>query len=110
MGLDLASRTDLAAMAIAFPSRDAENGRTTYAVFARCYLNEAAVAEARSRYGRGRTSEGSRGFFERSDLWLADNQRANRLTTASAAWTSGPRSNLSCREIGTNGHEAGATR
>jgi len=48
LGLDLASRTDLAAMALAFPSRDADSGRTTYAVFARCYLNEAAVAEARN--------------------------------------------------------------
>jgi phage terminase large subunit-like protein len=48
LGLDLASRTDLAAMALVFPSRDVETGRTTYAVFARCYLNEAAVAEARN--------------------------------------------------------------
>ena len=48
LGLDLASRTDLAAMAIVFPSRDTETGRSTYAVFARCYLNEAAVAEARN--------------------------------------------------------------
>jgi len=48
LGLDLASRTDLAAMALVFPSSDADSGRTTYAVFARCYLNEAAVAEARN--------------------------------------------------------------
>ena len=33
LGLDLASRTDLAAMALAFPVRDAETGRTTYVVF-----------------------------------------------------------------------------
>jgi phage terminase large subunit-like protein len=48
LGLDLASRTDLAAMALVFPNRDTDTGRTTYAVFARCYLNEAAVAEARN--------------------------------------------------------------
>ncbi len=35
-------------MALVFPSQDLETGRTTYAVFARCYLNEAAVAEARN--------------------------------------------------------------
>jgi phage terminase large subunit-like protein len=35
-------------MALVFASRDVETGRTTYAVFARCYLNEAAVAEARN--------------------------------------------------------------
>ena len=47
IGLDLARKTDLAAMAIVFPSRDAE-GRTTYHAFARCYLNETAVLEARN--------------------------------------------------------------
>jgi phage terminase large subunit-like protein len=43
VGLDLASRTDLAAIALVFPEPD---GR--YAVFARCYLNEQAVLEARN--------------------------------------------------------------
>jgi phage terminase large subunit-like protein len=47
LGLDLARKTDLAAMAIVFPSRD-EEGRPTYAAFARCYLNESAVLEARN--------------------------------------------------------------
>lgn len=47
LGLDPASRTDLAAMALVFPSKDVDTGRTTYAVFSRCYLNEAAV-EARN--------------------------------------------------------------
>lgn len=47
LGLDLASRTDLAAVALVFPSKDADTGRITYTVFARSYLNEAAVAEAR---------------------------------------------------------------
>ena len=35
-------------MTVVFPSRDADTGRTTYVVFARCYLNEAAAAEARN--------------------------------------------------------------
>ncbi len=48
IGLDLVSRTSLAAMALVFPSSDAETGRSTYAVFAGCYLNESAVAEARN--------------------------------------------------------------
>jgi phage terminase large subunit-like protein len=42
IALDLASKTDLAAVAIVFP--DGSN----YAVFARCYLNEQAVLEARN--------------------------------------------------------------
>jgi Ca2+/Na+ antiporter len=48
LGLEFASRTDLAAMALVFPSKDAKTGRATYAVFARCYMSEAAVAEARN--------------------------------------------------------------
>src|SRR4051812_14940856 len=47
IGLDLARKTDLAAMAIVFPGRDDE-GRATYTAFSRCYLNEAAVLEARN--------------------------------------------------------------
>ncbi len=47
VGLDLERKTDLAAMAIVFPGRDAE-GRSTYHAFARCYLNESAVMEARN--------------------------------------------------------------
>jgi phage terminase large subunit-like protein len=48
LGLDLASRTDLAALAIVFPERDLATGKATYTAFARCYLNEAAVMEARN--------------------------------------------------------------
>jgi len=48
LGLDLASRTDLAALALVFPQSCPETGKTTYAVFARCYLNEEAVLEARN--------------------------------------------------------------
>ena len=48
LGLDLASRTDLAAVALVFPDRDPETGKARYAAFARCYLNEAAVLEARN--------------------------------------------------------------
>jgi phage terminase large subunit-like protein len=47
IGLDLARKTDLAAMAIVFPGRD-EDGKPTYTAFARCYLNESAVVEARN--------------------------------------------------------------
>src|SRR3712207_3021498 len=47
IGLDLARKTDLAAMAIVFPGHDDE-GRSTYHAFARCYLNESAVMEARN--------------------------------------------------------------
>ncbi|WP_431266894.1 terminase TerL endonuclease subunit [Dankookia sp. P2] len=48
LGLDLASRTDLAALSLVFPSLDPATGKTTYAAFARCYLNEEAVLEARN--------------------------------------------------------------
>jgi phage terminase large subunit-like protein len=48
LGLDLASRTDLAALALIFPTQNLETGRTTYTAFARCYINEAAVREARN--------------------------------------------------------------
>ncbi len=47
LGLDLASKTDLAALAVCFPRRD-EKGDMRYQVFARCFLNEAAVTEARN--------------------------------------------------------------
>lgn len=43
IALDLASKTDLAAIALLFPEPD---GR--YAAFTQCYLNRAAVAEARN--------------------------------------------------------------
>jgi phage terminase large subunit-like protein len=42
LALDLASKTDLAALAIVFP-----DGANDYVAFTRCYLNEAAVLEAR---------------------------------------------------------------
>jgi phage terminase large subunit-like protein len=45
---DLASRTDLAALAIVFPTRDPDTGKTRYTAFARCCLNEAAIMEARN--------------------------------------------------------------
>jgi phage terminase large subunit-like protein len=48
LGLDLASRTDLAALALVFPRQDPETGKVTYTAFARCFLNEAAVLEARN--------------------------------------------------------------
>ena len=48
LGLGLASRTGLAALALVFPRTCRETGKTTYAVFALCYPNEEAVLEARN--------------------------------------------------------------
>src|SRR4051794_25125176 len=58
IALDLASRTDLAALAIVFSREDAETGRTTYTVFARCYVNDAAVIEARNPSYPGWAADG----------------------------------------------------
>ena len=57
LGLDLASKTDIAALSIVFPSRAAEM-KLRYAVFARCYLNEAAVMEARNASYPGWAADG----------------------------------------------------
>ncbi len=46
MALDLATRSDLAALALSFPTAEAD-GRITYKVFCRCYLPEAAVMEGK---------------------------------------------------------------
>ena len=48
VALDLASRTDLAALAIMFPTQERETGKMQYTAFARCYVNDAAVMEARN--------------------------------------------------------------
>jgi phage terminase large subunit-like protein len=53
MAIDLASRTDLAALAMVFCLPD-----NSYAVFARCYLNDAAVLEARNASYPGWAAEG----------------------------------------------------
>ncbi len=47
IAVDLASKTDLASVSITFPSVDSD-GRNIYTTFNRCYLNEAAVMEARN--------------------------------------------------------------
>lgn len=52
IALDLASKTDLAALAIVFPDGD------TYTAFSRCYLNEAAVMEARNASYPGWAADG----------------------------------------------------
>jgi phage terminase large subunit-like protein len=52
IALDLASKTDLAAVAIVFPEGE------TYTAFSRCYLNEAAVLEARNASYPGWANEG----------------------------------------------------
>jgi phage terminase large subunit-like protein len=57
LALDLASKTDLAALAIIFPSTTKE-GATHYTVFCRCYLNESAVLEARNPSYPGWANEG----------------------------------------------------
>ena len=48
LALDLASHTDFAPLAILFPQQDPETGKTLYTGFARCYVNHAAVIEARN--------------------------------------------------------------
>jgi phage terminase large subunit-like protein len=50
LGVDLASRADLAAVVAVFPERVTADGRDSllFTVFSRCYLNEAAVMEARN--------------------------------------------------------------
>lgn len=47
IGLDLASKTDIAALAIVFHRAD-DDGKLRYRIFCRCYLNDAAVMEARN--------------------------------------------------------------
>ncbi|MFZ6762227.1 terminase large subunit [Pseudoroseomonas sp. WGS1072] len=47
VAVDLAATTDLTALALVFPRRGAD-GKPHYDVFARCYLNKAAVLEARN--------------------------------------------------------------
>jgi phage terminase large subunit-like protein len=56
IALDLASKTDLAALAIVFP--EAIDGALGYTAFSRCYLNEAAVMEARNASYPGWAAEG----------------------------------------------------
>lgn len=48
IGIDLASKTDLAAVSLVFPTYDPKARLLHYRAFARCYLNEAAVMEARN--------------------------------------------------------------
>jgi phage terminase large subunit-like protein len=57
IGVDLASKTDLAAVSLAFPSVG-EDGRPNFAVFSRCYLNDAAVLEARNASYPGWAADG----------------------------------------------------
>ena len=52
IGVDLASKTDLAAVVVVFPDGDG------YAVFAKCYLNESAVMEARNPSYPGWAADG----------------------------------------------------
>ena len=53
IAIDLASRTDLAAIALVFPLPG-----NCYAVFARCFLNEAAVMDARNASYPGWAADG----------------------------------------------------
>ena len=57
LALDLASKTDLAALAIVLPARD-DDGRMTYRAFCKAYLNDAAVLEARNPSYPGWAAEG----------------------------------------------------
>lgn len=56
LALDLASKTDLAALAIVFP--EPLDSGLGYTAFTRCYLNEAAVMEARNASYPGWAAEG----------------------------------------------------
>lgn len=56
IALDLASKTDLAALAIVFP--EYWEGELHYAAVCRCYLNEGAVFEARNASYPGWANEG----------------------------------------------------
>lgn len=57
LALDLASKTDLAALAAVF-SRTRDDGALEYRAFARCYINDAAVLEARNASYPGWAAEG----------------------------------------------------
>lgn len=57
IGIDLASKTDLASCAITFPTRTA-NGALSYVTFQQSFLNEAAVLEARHASYPGWANEG----------------------------------------------------
>jgi phage terminase large subunit-like protein len=48
LGLDLASRTDLAAIGIVFPLPGGDDDKKQYAVFAQSFINDAAVTEQRN--------------------------------------------------------------
>lgn len=57
VALDLASKVDLAALALVFPGRT-EEMQISYKLFARCYINEAAVLEARNASYPGWAADG----------------------------------------------------
>jgi phage terminase large subunit-like protein len=57
MGLDLASKTDLASCVLTFPTK-ASDGALSYSTFHRSFLNEAAVLEARNPSYPGWAAEG----------------------------------------------------
>jgi len=46
--IDLASKTDLATVALTFPVLDLTNGALSYVTFSKSFLNEAAILEARN--------------------------------------------------------------
>lgn len=56
VALDLASKTDLAALAVVFPERRGD--QLHYTAFTRCYLNEGAVLEARNASYPGWANDG----------------------------------------------------
>lgn len=58
LGLDLASKTDLAALSIVIPRRSGGSEPLEYVAFTRCYINEAAVLEARNASYPGWASAG----------------------------------------------------
>lgn len=79
LGLDLASRTDLAAIGIVFPLPGGDDGKPHYAVFAQSFINDAAVSEQRNpsypgwvRDGQLIVTEGNETDFGQIEESVAD--------------------------------------
>ena len=56
--IDLASKTDLASIALTFPTQDPVTGMLHYTTFSKSFINEAAVMEARNASYPGWAAEG----------------------------------------------------
>jgi len=96
IGVDLASRIDLTSMVIVFMKEviEGEDRKLHYTVFARCYLNEAAVMEARNASYPGwaasgdlRITEGNETDFNVIEHDILDICRSHQvLSVATDRW------------------------